>query len=59
MKNCTVKVEKNKLILTVDLTQEHGASSSGKTIIVGTSAGNAEVPGHPDIKFGLNVFKKV
>jgi hypothetical protein len=30
----------------------------GKTRIIATTAGNAEVPGHEAIKLGLNVFKK-
>ena len=58
MKNAEARVEGNKLIIEVDLTVDLGPSSSGKTKIVGTTAGNAPVPGHDNIKFGLNVFKK-
>lgn len=58
MKNVEVRIEGNKLILEVDLTKEFGPSSSGKTIIVASSEGNAPVPDHPGIQMGLNVFKK-
>ena len=59
MKNVVVRVEGNKLVLEVDLTQDFGKSTSGKTTIVASSEGNAPVPGHPGIQIGLNVFKKV
>jgi hypothetical protein len=57
MKNVEMKVDGNKLIITVDLTKEFGKSSSGKTTIVATTAGNVSVPGHDDIKIGLNCYK--
>lgn len=59
MKNVEVRVEGNKLILEVDLTQDFGPSASRKTTIVASSEGNAPVPDHPGIQIGLNVFKKV
>ncbi len=58
MQNIEVKVEKNKLILTVDLTKRLGPSSSGKTTIVASTAGNAKLEGHEGLQFGLNVFAK-
>lgn len=58
MQNIEVKVEKNKLILTVDLTKRGGPSSSGKTTIVASTAGNAKIEGHEGLQFGLNVFAK-
>jgi len=57
MKNVEMKVDGKKLIITVDLTKEFGKSSSGKTTIVATTAGNVSVPGHDDIKIGLNCYK--
>ena len=57
MKNVEMKVDGQKLIITVDLTKEFGKSSSGKTTIVATTAGNVTVPGHDDIKIGLNCYK--
>jgi len=49
-------VEGDVLVIRVDLTQEHGPSSSGKTIIIASTEGNVDVPGH-DAKVGLNVYK--
>jgi hypothetical protein len=57
MQNIEVKVEGNKLVLTVDLTKEIGPSSSGKTTLLASSEGNANVPGHEGVKFGLNVYR--
>jgi hypothetical protein len=57
MKNVEMKVDGQKLIITVDLTKEFGKSSSGKITIVATTAGNVSVPGHDDIKIGLNCYK--
>jgi hypothetical protein len=57
MKNVEMKVDGRMLIITVDLTKEFGKSSSGKTTIVATTAGNVTVPGHDDIKIGLNCYK--
>lgn len=59
MTNVQVTLEdKNTLVIKVDLTKEFGPSTSGKTMIVASTQGNAIVPDHPQIKFGLNVFKK-
>jgi hypothetical protein len=41
--------------ITVDLTREFGASSSGKTTIVASTDGNVDVPNADCIKVGLNV----
>ena len=57
MQNIEMKVEGNKLVLTVDLTKEIGPSSSGKTILLASSEGNTNVPGHEGVKFGLNVYR--
>jgi hypothetical protein len=57
MQNITVNVEGNKLVLTVDLSQEIGPSSSGKTTLIASTEGNANVPGHEGVKVGLNVYR--
>ena len=57
MKNVEMRVDGKMLIITIDLTKEFGKSSSGKTTIVATTAGNVSVPGHDDIKIGLNCYK--
>ena len=58
MKNMAMKVENDKLIITVDLSQRFGKSSSGKSIIIASSEGNKSVPGKDEIKIGLNVYTK-
>ena len=58
MKNVEMKVEGNILTIKVDLTKEFVPSSSGKTIIIASSEGNAAIPEKEEIKIGLNVYKK-
>jgi hypothetical protein len=57
MKNVQINVEGKKLVIVVDLDQEFGPSSSGKSITVASTEGNVVVPGHQEIKIGLNVYK--
>ena len=57
MKNVEMKVEGTILTITVDLSKEYGPSSSGKTIIVASTEGNASIPGR-DEQVGLNVYRK-
>jgi hypothetical protein len=58
MKNVDMNVEGNTLVIKVDLSQEFGPSSSGKTIIIASTEGNVSVPGMEDKKIGLNVYRK-
>lgn len=53
-----VSADGKTMTLTIDLTKDFGPSSSGKTQIVASSKGNADVPGKPGYKFGLNVYRK-
>jgi len=57
MKNVQMRVEGNKLIIEVELDKQFGLSSSGKSITVASTSGNVGVPGHDEIKVGLNVYK--
>jgi chemotaxis signal transduction protein len=57
MKNIQMNVERDKLIIIVDLSQEFGLSSSGKSITIASTEGNISVPGREDVKVGLNVYK--
>ena len=57
LKNIQMTVEGNKLVITVDLNQEFGLSSSGKSITIASTEGNISVPGREDVKVGLNVYK--
>jgi hypothetical protein len=58
MKNCEMKLDGNILIITVDVSKEFGTSSSGKSIIIGSTEGNVSIPEKEDIKIGLNVYRK-
>ena len=57
MKNIEMKVEKDKLIITVDLTKSFGRSESGKTEIIASTEGNISVEQRPEVKIGLNIYK--
>ena len=57
VKNVEMNVEGNKLIIVVDLNQEFGLSSSGKSITVASTEGNVSVPGREEIKIGLNIYR--
>jgi hypothetical protein len=57
VKNVKLSVSGNTLTVTVDLTQEFGPSSSGKTIIIASTEGNFPLPGRTEV-VGLNVYRK-
>jgi hypothetical protein len=57
VKNIEMNVEGDKLIIIVDLNQEFGLSSSGKSITVASTEGNVAIPNREEIKIGLNVYK--
>jgi hypothetical protein len=56
MKNVEVEVKGTKLVITADLSKDFGPSSSGKTTIIATSAGNVEVA--PGVFAGVNIYRK-
>ena len=58
MKNIEMTTEGNILTIKVDLSQRFGQSSSGKSTIIASTEGNQSVPGHEDIKIGLNIYTK-
>ncbi len=58
MKNVEMTVDGNILTIQVDLSKEFGPSSSGKTIIIASTEGNAAIPGREEVKVGLNVYRK-
>jgi len=58
MSNVNAKVDGNTLTIKVDLSQDQGPSRSGKTHIIATTSGNVPVEGHPDVKLGLNIYRK-
>lgn len=57
MKNIQMSVAKDVLTIQVNLKAEHGLSKSEKNITIATTSGNAEVPGAPGVKIGLNIYK--
>ena len=50
--------DKGILTLTIDLHDEQGVSSSGKSRIVATTGGNQQVPGS-NITVGINAYRKL
>jgi hypothetical protein len=58
MKNVEMTVNGNVLTIKVDLSKEFGPSSSGKTIIIASTEGNAAIPDREGVKVGLNVYRK-
>jgi len=63
MKNVNMTVKKNgtksTLVIEVDLSQEYGLSTSGKSTIVASTEGNISLPHpHDEIKLGVNIYKK-
>ena len=58
MKNLKMNVEHGTLTITVDLTKDLGPSASGKSVMIATTEGNVDVPGAPDVKIGLNIYRK-
>lgn len=57
MKNVEMSVADDILTIKVDLTKDFGPSSSGKTIIIASTEGNATLPGRIEV-VGLNVYRK-
>jgi hypothetical protein len=58
MKNIDMKLEGQKLVITVDITKDFGESKSGKSITIASTEGNISIPEHEDIKIGLNIYRK-
>jgi len=58
MKNVEMTVEGRVLVIKVDLTNEFGPSSSGKTIIIASTEGNVSAPRSEGVKVGPNVYRK-
>ena len=57
MYNVEFEVQGDQLIIRIDLNQELGVSSSGKSVIIATTGGNVAVPGWEAVKVGLNVYR--
>ena len=57
MQNVAFEVEGDQLVIRIDLSQELGESSSGKSVIIATTGGNVAVPEREAVKVGLNVYR--
>ena len=57
MKNVVMKRNKDTLTITVDLSQDHGPSKTGKTTVIASTLGNVSVPEDENVKIGLNIYK--
>jgi hypothetical protein len=53
-----MKINGNILTITIDISERHGKSKSGKTEIIATTSENISAPNNPDIKIGLNIYTK-
>ncbi|RLD11850.1 MAG: hypothetical protein DRI44_02680 [Chlamydiae bacterium] len=58
MENVDLKIENNKLIITIDLAKEGRPSKSGLSTVIATTRGNVPI-GHENMKLGLNLYKPV
>jgi len=56
MKNVEIKIEGEKMTITVDLSKTFGPSKSGKTTTIASTEGNQAVA--PGVFVGLNVYRK-
>jgi len=56
MENIDIKVTGKKMVITIDISKEFGLSKSEKSRVIATSGGNVSVPGHEEIKLGLNCY---
>ena len=59
MENIKMELKGNKLVIEIDLSKEFGLSSTGKSKTVASTKGNVAIPGHEDIKIGINCYKPV
>src|SRR2546429_7462841 len=57
MYNVEFEVQGDQLIIRIDLNQELGVSSSGKSVIIATTGGNVAVAGGEAVKVGVNVYR--
>jgi hypothetical protein len=59
MKNIEMSVDgKGILTIKIDTKKTFGPSASGKTEIIASTLGNVAVPGHEEIKLGVNCYTK-
>jgi len=59
MKNIEMKVEGDILSIRINLAEDFGLSSSGKSRIIASTEGNQPVEGSPGVFVGINCYKKI
>ena len=57
MKNVTITMKGTIMTITVDTSKDFGPSASGKTTIIASTGGNAQID-EKNLFVGLNVYKK-
>lgn len=57
MDNIKMTVDNGKLTIVVDLSAPTTPSASGKTDVIASTRGNADVPGQQGVKVGLNIYR--
>ena len=58
MTNVQTKIDGDVLTITVDLSKDYGLSKSGKSRIIASTHGAADLAANSDIKLNLNIYKK-
>ena len=58
MKNIDMQVDGDLLTIKINISERHGKSSSGKSIIIASTEGNVSVPDNEEIKIGINCYTK-
>jgi len=57
MKNVDMSIDNDILTIKVDLSKNYGPSKSGKTIIIATTEGNAQIADREEV-IGMNIYKR-
>jgi Fe-S cluster assembly ATPase SufC len=58
MRNATIKVDGDKMVITINLAENLGLSKSGKSTLIATTEGNAKVQTNKgEVAVGLNVYQ--
>lgn len=56
MKNVDLSVSGDTLVIKINLKAPGSPSASGKSLVLGSTEGNVSIPGHPEIKLGVNCY---
>jgi hypothetical protein len=57
MRNVETLVSGSVLTIKINLDAPGEPSTSGKSLVLGTTEGNVSVPGFPEIKLGVNCYR--